>query len=94
MNITDQLNQVSPEDASRAAFIAVTGIQDLSPGEQVTGAAMLFILLAKRFDLSTGRTLRVLEQSEVRLKDCLDADVNRKPGEYARALREYMATEL
>lgn len=90
----DQLNSVTAEDASQTAFLIISAIQDLDQAEQVAGAAFLFLLLAKRFDLSPGRTRRVLEQSEARLADCLTPQAKSEPGEYARAIRQYLKDEL
>jgi len=87
LNLNDPLSRVTPQQAAQAAFVAVDRLQDLHPAHQVAGAAMLFAMVCRRFDVDPRE---LLMQTDRRLADALRANANDKPGDIVRALRMYL----
>jgi hypothetical protein len=80
----DQLNSVSVRKAQHAAFRILDQMQDLPPAEQVAGAAMMFSLLCKHFNVDPREAHA---QADRRIADAL-----KDP--QLRAIKQYLREDL
>jgi hypothetical protein len=55
----DRLASVSPGQAGNAAYAALDQLQKFRPEEQVAAAAVLFLLLTRKFETHPGNVLQV-----------------------------------
>lgn len=84
MDIRDQLACASTRQAQGAAFTALDKLQDFPPAQQIAGAALLFALLVRRFNVDVRD---VLAQTGRRIDDAL-----KDP--QLRAIKQYLGEEL
>jgi hypothetical protein len=84
MDVRDQLACASATTAQVAAFTALDKLQDFRPAEQVAGAALLFAMLVRRFNVDARD---VLAQTDRRIADALNDP-------RLRAIQQYLATEI
>lgn len=84
MNIADQLACASARTSQRAAFAALDKLQDFPPAEQVAGAALLFAMLVRHFNVDVRD---VLAQTDRRIADALNDP-------QLRAIRQYLGEEI
>ena len=87
MNTIDQLNAVSSQAAQEAAFVVIDRLQSYNSGEQIAGAALVFLMLCERFKQDPREVL--LKGSAV-LLDTLSYGT----GEQTRAIKTYLNKEL
>ena len=87
MNTLDQLNSVSSYTAQEAAFQVIDRLQSYNSGEQVAGAALVFLLLCERFKQDPRD---VLSKGSAVLLDTLTYG----SGEQTRAIKTYLNQEI
>lgn len=87
MHVLDQINGTTVVAGQRVAFKVLDQLQTEKPGDQIVGAAMLFLLLCERFKQ---KPTDVLNKSSHVLYDSLS--VGR--GEHTRAIKTYLNMEL
>ncbi len=86
-NIRDQMNFARHEEVQRCAFSVIDRLQEFPGGIQATGAAMVFLLLCKRFDEMPSE---VLGKANAMLYDTLSFGKQ----EHANAIKAYLSKEL
>jgi hypothetical protein len=87
MNVTDQINSTTVTAGQRVAFRVLNVIQTEKPGDQIVGAAMLFLMLCTRFK---AKPRDVLDKSSRVLYDSLSEG----RGDHTRAIKTYLNMEL
>jgi hypothetical protein len=87
MNITDQINSTTVAKGQMVAFKMLDTLQSEQPGDQVVGAAMMFLMLCERFKQDPREVLR--KSSHVLYDSLL---VGR--GDHTRAIKNYLNMEL
>lgn len=55
----ERLASMSPGRAGQAAMAAITKVQDYSPEEQAAAAAVMFLLLTRKYEAHPGNVLNV-----------------------------------
>lgn len=86
-NITDQLNMVTAENSQMVAFSLLDSMQHIKPqGLQLSGTAMMFLLMCTRFKQDPRE---VLNKTSRVLYDAFSEG----RGEHVRAIRNYLEEE-
>jgi hypothetical protein len=83
MNVRDQLNSATSQQAQAVAFLLLDKLQE-NPGQLVAGAALLFDLVVRRFGIDPREALA---QADRRIADAL-----KDPQQ--RAISQYLKEEL
>lgn len=86
-NIIDQINSTTVHKGQLVAFRMLETMQGHTTGDQVVGAAMMFLMLCERFKL---KPRDILDKSSHVLYDSLLVG----KGEHTRAIQNYMNMEL
>jgi len=87
MNLIDQINFSSTEDAQVTVFKIISAIQNDRPGQQVAAAGMLFLLLCEKYK---AKPRDVLDKAAHILYNAFSEG----RGEHIRATKMYLEKEL
>lgn len=82
----DQLHSMTSFELQTAAFKILDAIQRLPSHQQVGGAALMFLLIMKRYNYGPRKAMHMAEQV---YKDCLSEG----RGEQIRAIENYLKHE-
>ncbi len=83
----DQLYSMTSHSIQTAAFKILDAVQRLPAHEQVGGAALMFLLIMKKYDMGPRQAMHMSEQV---FQDCLTEG----RGEQIRAIQNYLREEL
>ena len=83
----DQLHSMSSHSIQTAAFKILDAVQRLPAHQQVGGAALMFLLIMKKYDMGPREAMHM---SESVFKDCLSEG----RGEQIRAIQNYLREEI
>jgi hypothetical protein len=86
MNVRDQISSTNVARGQLAAFKVLEGMQEIPPGDQLVGIAMMFLMLCERHKQDPRDVLSV--GSHV-LYDSLSVG----KGEHTRAIKQYLRLE-